>query len=171
MAQCHVDQPSGIEHVIRRVENPASFQLIGHLRAGQLIIGRSSHRSATQMGNRLRIQHTTQAAGRENVARRGKQRIAGYRVRPQLLDSQLHTPGIEVAHQQFRARGMQRFGQGEADIAQALNGDSQPFQIIAAKARLGWDCSTIGRVWRLANLICGLQRFFRSKRTHGFYVL
>ena len=32
---------------------------------------------------------------------------------------------------------MQRFGQGEADIAQALNGDPQPFQVVATKTRLG----------------------------------
>ena len=55
----------------------------------------------------------------------------------QLLDGQLHTPGIKVADQQFDASGMQRFGQGEADIAQALNGDPQSFQIVAAKTRLG----------------------------------
>ena len=55
---------------------------------------------------------------------------------PQLFDGQLHAPGVEIADQQFGASGMQRFGQGETDVAQALHGNPQSFQIITAQARL-----------------------------------
>jgi leucine dehydrogenase len=55
----------------------------------------------------------------------------------QLLHGQLHLAMIDVAHQQFRAGGVQLFSQGVTDIAQPLNRHAQAFEVVAAKARHG----------------------------------
>ncbi|MNP09119.1 hypothetical protein D3C76_1012110 [compost metagenome] len=85
------------------------------------------------MRHAVAVKHPTQAARRQNVARRAKQCIVGYRVRTELLHRQLDLAVVDVADQQLGTGGVQLFGQGKTDVAQALDGDAQAFEIIAAQ--------------------------------------
>ena len=65
------------------------------------------------------------------------QRIMGNRVGIELLHSQPYPPCVQVAHQQFRPRRMQLFGQGVANITQPLHRYAQAFEVVAAQAGIG----------------------------------
>ncbi|MNR30684.1 hypothetical protein D3C85_1481510 [compost metagenome] len=123
----HVDQAAGIDHVIRGIEDAARLHLVGDIGAGELVVGRAGHRRATQLVHRLGVEHTTQAAGREDVARCGEEGIGSHRLGAQLLDGQLHTAAVQVADQQLGTRCMELFGQGVAHVAETLHGDAQAF--------------------------------------------
>ena len=129
-----VDQPAGVDHVVGGVEDPAPFQLIGDLQVGQLRTGRTGHGRAPQLADTLAIEHGAQAARGEDIAGSAEQGVIGNRVRAQLLHGQLHLAVIDIAHQQFGAGGMQLFGQGKTDVAQALHRHAQAFEVIAAQA-------------------------------------
>ena len=134
MGQRHVDQPAGIDDVVRGIENAAAFQLIGHLQAGQLVVGRTGHRRAAQLHHALPGQDRAQAARREDIAGRTHQCFGGHRLRVELLHRQLHPALVVIADQQLGTRRMQLFGQGIADIAQPLHRHPQALQVVAAQA-------------------------------------
>lgn len=138
----HVDQPSGIDHVVRSVEDATPLQLVGDLQVGQLVVGRTGHCRTAQLRHAAAIEHRTQATGREDVARGAEQGVVGHRMRAQLFHGQLDLAGVDVADQQFGASGMQLLGQGITDIAQALDRHPQALEVIAAQACHGSAANT-----------------------------
>ena len=130
-----VDQATGVDHIVRGVEDAAPFQLVGDLQVGQLRTGGTGHGGATQLADAVAIEHGAKAAGREDVAGGAEQGVIGDRVCAELLHGQLHFALVDVADQQFGAGGMQLFGEGVTDVAQALDRHAQAFEIVAAQAR------------------------------------
>ncbi|MNY21143.1 hypothetical protein D3C86_1546670 [compost metagenome] len=100
----------------------------------------------------MAVEHTAKPARREDIARCAEQRFIGNRVRPQLLHGQLHLAVIDVADQQFGTGSVQLFCQCIPDIAQALDGHAQTFEVVAAQPGHG-GAADAGehahrRVWR-----------------------
>ncbi|MNH05364.1 hypothetical protein D3C79_646850 [compost metagenome] len=134
MGKCHVDQPTGIDHVVGRIQYPARLQLVGYLQGGQLVVRRPRHCRATQLHHALPVQHRPHAARGKDVARGADQRIVGHRMGIELLHRQPHPPRVQIAHQQVSTRRMQLLRQRITDIAQPLHRNPQPLQVITAKA-------------------------------------
>ncbi len=132
-----VDQAAGIDHVVRGVEDAAPFQLVGDVQVGQLRAGRAGDGGAAQLADALAVEHRAEAAGREDVAGGAEQGIVGDGVRAQLLHGQLHLAVVDVAHQQLGTGRVQLFGQGVANVAQALDRHAQALKVVAAQARHG----------------------------------
>lgn len=132
-----VDQTAGIDHVVGGVEDAASFQLVGNVQVGQLRAGRAGHGGAAQLADALAVEHGAEAAGREDVAGGAEQGVVGDGMRAQLLHGQLHFAVVDITDQQLGTGRVQLFGEGEADVAQALDRHTQAFEVVTAQARHG----------------------------------
>ncbi|MNY22816.1 hypothetical protein D3C86_1564560 [compost metagenome] len=135
MLERHVNQSAGVYHVIRCVQDAATFQLVGNIQMGQLIVRRTGHCRAAQLRHAVAVEHPAQTAWRKNIARRAEQCVVGDGVSPELLHCQLHLAVIDIADQQFGPGSVQLFCQGITNVAQALNGNAQAFEVIAAQSR------------------------------------
>ncbi|MNZ49171.1 hypothetical protein D3C78_669320 [compost metagenome] len=100
----------------------------------------------------MAVEYTAQPAGREDVARCAEQGVVGNRMGAELLHGQLHLAVIDVTDQQFGTGGVQLFGQCVPDIAQALDGHAQAFEVVAAEPGHGGAADagehSHRRVWR-----------------------
>lgn len=137
-----VDQAAGVDHVVGGVEDAPCFQLIGVVQVGQLRAGGTGDGGAAQLADALAVEYGAQAAGGQDVAGGAEQCIVGDGVRAQLLHGQLHLAMVDVAHQQLGTCGVQLLGQRVTDVAQALHGHAQAFEVVTAQARHGGGADT-----------------------------
>src|SRR5690625_3262728 len=63
----HVHQPAGVDGIVGRVENAASFQLIAAFVGGQLVVGRAAHNLELEAGNGVFVDDGAQGRGREYI--------------------------------------------------------------------------------------------------------
>src|SRR6266540_1947949 len=64
----NVDDPAGVHHIIRRVENVSLRESPCISRVFQLVVGTARDRPAAQLGNAFPIQHAAERAWTEDIA-------------------------------------------------------------------------------------------------------
>ena len=81
----HADDPAGIDHIIRRVEDATLGQRLAVVGAGELIVRRTCDDRAVEPGDALIVENRAERIGAENLARVPIDRIVRDRLAAKLV--------------------------------------------------------------------------------------
>ncbi len=133
--EAYVDDAAGIDGVIGCIENPPLVKSVTVLGLCQLIVGRAGYDVAIELGQGLLIDDGAQGAGRENIAVAAMNLCRRYYFNIGVLSGKiLGLVYIDIGDGEPCAGGDQLFSNGEADIAQALQGDMGTGKVSVATA-------------------------------------
>src|ERR1700694_3853499 len=133
----NADDAAGIDHVVRRVQDPGRLQRLAILSLRQLVVRSSGDDARAQPRDRLRIEHRAQRARGQHVDVLGEHVLDRHRCGPKLLAHPLHDGRTHVGDAQLRALGGQQAAQVVAHTARALHGDGEILQILPAEPESG----------------------------------
>nr|ABZ09357.1 hypothetical protein ALOHA_HF4000APKG7H23ctg3g22 [uncultured marine microorganism HF4000_APKG7H23] len=118
-----VDDPTGVDHVVRRVQDAPLGQQLCVAVLGQLVVGGPAHHPALELRYGLGVQHPTQSTGGEDVALRGEDLVRLHD--PHCLAQGLgllELVGPNVGDDEPGTGIQEVFAQGRGHVAVALNG-------------------------------------------------
>src|SRR4029077_9922822 len=133
----HVDQAAPVDHVVRRVGDPALLEQVAVTILRQLIVRGAGHDLDRQAVHRVVVDHGPKGAGREDVGAHIVDIVRAHRSRPSLLHDPLHALRVDVGARDDRALGVEQVGEMIAHGAASLQSDALPAQAVRAVAVLG----------------------------------
>ena len=129
----HIDDATGVDGEIGRIENAPVPQHSVMLRVFQQVIGRAGHNAGLQLRNAGGVQYCAHGTGGDHVYWQEQDVLSGGWPGSQLVHRAPHVVFVNVVHPKLGTCLLQVFGQPETDIANALDGHLQPAQVILAQ--------------------------------------
>src|SRR5690606_29978953 len=98
-----VDQPAGVDHVVRRVEDAAPVQLVSVPRLGELVVGRAGDDLELELRDRLVVDDGAQRARRKDLGVDAVDPVRADGLGAEVTDHLLDPLLVDVGHDQLGA--------------------------------------------------------------------
>src|SRR5690554_5313248 len=133
MVHGDMDQATGVEYIVRRVQDAALAQTVSIGIGRQLVVGTSGHNATVQARNGVAVEGGAQTTGAENIGAGIVDRLGIHRTSIELMHAALAALRIDIRDIELGTGIAQPLRQCITHMTKTLYGNTQTGKIVFAK--------------------------------------